>query len=590
MRFDYDSMVLWYGTSDAPAPSGSVPLSPGKQTAITIAVQPPSVSNTAQVLYRVNGGATVTVNATVQRQDLVQKVQYFSAQLPAFQAGDKVDYVAVARSPGRQVPAANDAANFPSSFNVAAAAGQGSTAQSNPGPGAAGTSSQATASSPAAPPATGATAGKGPYKVSGYLFYEYVLPATGVVTRLYMRGFGGASTKLGEITTDVNGYYAIAYDTKSAQVNLEVRVVDKSGQEVQLCDTKHAAAHAESLNLVAPNSPRPIDPEFTRISADIGKEIGGLEKLAACREDEEQKDLTILADSTQWDARLVGLAASAVKIAAESKLETELVYALLRAGLPARKNHLARVQPPQIEAGLASAVEADIVRMTPQQQTTAKAAFQKFALAELRATNTPGAVSSYEELLAHSGLSGAQQASFAELYFAHGNDPAGLWEKAAALGIPKDKIELLKLQGCLFQLTLNNAKLTEDLQHEIGTLDNLSKLIDSDLHQPEAWKIRLQKIANNNDKELAALIPKSYGAEKTNARLEAYAGDLARRVRMSYPTHVSAHLLEAGVFSIPSQAASDAAAVAKLIKRAADLGYRMGETPVESFFGTTQRS
>ena len=111
--------------------------------------------------------------------------------------------------------------------------------------------------------------------------------------------------------------------------------------------------------------------------------------------------------------------------------------------------------------------------MTAQQQAAAKVAFQKFALAELRATNTPGAVSSYEELLAPTGLSGAQQASFAELYFAHGNDPAGLWEKAAALGIPKDKIELLKLQGCLFQLTLNNAKLTEILQNEVGALEHL---------------------------------------------------------------------------------------------------------------------
>ena len=260
------------------------------------------------------------------------------------------------------------------------------------------------------------------------------------------------------------------------------------------------------------------------------------------------------------------------------------MYALLRAGLPTNTNHLARVQLPQIEASLAAAVQADIVRMTAQQQAAARVAFQKFALAQLLATNTPGAVSSYEELLAHTGLSGAQQASFAELYFAHGGDPAGLWEKAAALGIPKDKIEILKLQGCLFQLTLNNAKLTEILQNEVGTLEHLSKLIDADLHQPEGWKIRLQNIAHHNDKELAALIPKSYGSDKTDERLEAYAGDLARRVRMSYPTHVSARMLETGAFSIPGQAASDAAAVATLIKRAADLGYRMGETPVEKFF------
>ncbi len=582
MRFDYDNMVLWYGTSDAPAPTDSVTPSSGGQSSVTItvAVQPPSASNSVQISFRLNGTPQPPLTATQVRQDVVQKIQYFSAKLPSLKVGDRVDYIAVARSPGRQVPSPSDAATFPSSFTVAA---QGQAANSAPTTTAA-ASAQKAANSPAAPAATGATAGKGPYRVSGYIFYEYGLPATGVIARLYMRGFGGALTKLGEITTDTNGYYAIAYDSKSTQRNLEVRVVDKSGHEVQLCNTIHAAARAENLNLVAPNDLRPIDPEFTRISADVAKEIGGLQKLAACREDEEQKDLTILAGSTQWDARLVGLLASALQIAGESKLTPELVYALLRAGFPANTNQLARVQPPQIEAGLAAAVHADIVRMTAQQQAAAKEAFQRFALAELRATNTPGAVSSYEELLAHSGLSGAQQASFAELYFAHGEDPAGLWEKAAALGIPKDKIDHLKLQGCLFQLTVNNAKLAEVLEREVSSLEQLGMLIDADLHQPEGWKTRLQTIARHNDKELAALIPKSYGADATDERLEAYAGDLARRVRMSYPTHVTARMLETGAFSIPGLAGSDAAAIAKLIKRAADLGYRMGETPVEKFF------
>ena|ERR1019366_2081347 len=103
MRFEYDSMVLWYGTADTPAPSGSLPPTTASQV-VTIAVQPPSVSNSVQVIYRVNGGAASTVNATIQRQDLVQKVQYFTAQLPAFHRGDTIDYIAVARSPGRQVP------------------------------------------------------------------------------------------------------------------------------------------------------------------------------------------------------------------------------------------------------------------------------------------------------------------------------------------------------------------------------------------------------------------------------------------------------------------------------------------------------
>jgi Tc toxin complex TcA C-terminal TcB-binding domain/Neuraminidase-like domain len=130
MRFEHGGMLLWFGTADAPAPTGSVPLSSANQAAVTVAVQPPSASNSVQVIYRVNGGTAATVNAKILRQDLVRKVQYFSARLPAFRAGDKVEYVAVARSPGKQVPSPSDSAKFPSSFNVAPTV-QGSTANAS---------------------------------------------------------------------------------------------------------------------------------------------------------------------------------------------------------------------------------------------------------------------------------------------------------------------------------------------------------------------------------------------------------------------------------------------------------------------------
>ncbi len=120
MRFENGGMVLWYGTTDAPAPPESVPSTSANRSTVTVAVQPPSVSNSVQLIYRVNGGASASINAKVLRQDLVNKVQYFSVQLPAFQAGDKVEYIAVARSPGKQVPSPGDAATFPSSFTIVA--------------------------------------------------------------------------------------------------------------------------------------------------------------------------------------------------------------------------------------------------------------------------------------------------------------------------------------------------------------------------------------------------------------------------------------------------------------------------------------
>src|SRR5580700_2455348 len=84
VRFEHDKMVLWYGTADALAPSGAVTAAADNQAVVTItaAVQPRSVSNSVQVVYRVNGGELQNVAARQSRQDPVNKVHHFSAELP----------------------------------------------------------------------------------------------------------------------------------------------------------------------------------------------------------------------------------------------------------------------------------------------------------------------------------------------------------------------------------------------------------------------------------------------------------------------------------------------------------------------------
>jgi hypothetical protein len=122
MRFQNEGMVLWYGTPDAPAPSGDVAIAPGSQQAmvtVTVALQPPSGSNSVRVRYRVNGGSPLTLSAALQREDLRRKAQYFSVTFPPFQAGDKIEYLAIGSAPGKQVPSAAEATTLPSSFQIA---------------------------------------------------------------------------------------------------------------------------------------------------------------------------------------------------------------------------------------------------------------------------------------------------------------------------------------------------------------------------------------------------------------------------------------------------------------------------------------
>jgi Neuraminidase-like domain/Salmonella virulence plasmid 28.1kDa A protein len=588
MRYDENGKSLWFGTSDAPGPQGEVAASSaGRVTGltVTVGVQPMGPRNAADVRYQVNGGTTVKVVASLARTDVRANAQYFVAALPAFRVGDSVNYNAVATWPGGQLPSGSDAATYPASFTVVANGGQSSPSPtSNPGP-AAGNP----ALTPNGPAATGATAGKGPDRVNGYVFFEYGLPGTGVHVRLYNRGFGNAATKLGEITTDVNGYYSIAYDVKGGHASLELRAVDAHGKEVALCDVKHGVQAKETLNLVAPTSLRPVDPEFHRLSADIGKELGGFEKVAAAREDEDQRDLTLLSHTTGWDARLVALAATASQLSAESKIAPDLFYGLFRAGLPPDKHQLARTHVEDVEAALKAARDADIIKLDDRALAAAKDALQKHFLSTLHDAKASGAVSTFAEMLAMAGLTPAQQTAFAQIFFAQGSSAEGLWEKVEALGIPKDKIAALQLQGKLLHLTLNNAPLAAELQKEVGSPNNLPKLIDADLHEPEQWKARLNKLAGNNEKALAALIPSTYGAEAIAERLDAYAADLARRVRMSYPTHVVARMLEAGHLPFDGQQHGSAASAAKFLKTAADQGFEMGRTPVETFLAANKQ-
>jgi Tc toxin complex TcA C-terminal TcB-binding domain/ABC toxin N-terminal region/Neuraminidase-like domain len=123
MRFEHDGMTLWYGTLDTPAPDGDVRVDGEGDQAIvtvTIAIQPPSATNSIGVCYRVNEGPSQISAAAFLRHDVVGQSQYFSATLTAFKVGDNVDYIVICRRPGRQVPSAEQAKQCSTSFRITA--------------------------------------------------------------------------------------------------------------------------------------------------------------------------------------------------------------------------------------------------------------------------------------------------------------------------------------------------------------------------------------------------------------------------------------------------------------------------------------
>ena len=118
MEFSHGGLALWYGTDDAPAPEGTEEARRG--ASVTIGVQPPNISNTVTVRYRVDGGPTRTVPALLVRTDYADAKQYFRATFPDLWVGDQVEYLPILSCAGRRVPDLGTAITFPSSFRLGA--------------------------------------------------------------------------------------------------------------------------------------------------------------------------------------------------------------------------------------------------------------------------------------------------------------------------------------------------------------------------------------------------------------------------------------------------------------------------------------
>lgn len=429
------------------------------------------------------------------------------------------------------------------------------------------------------------------HRVEGQIFLDHGLPAGGITLRVYNRGYGGTETPLGEIKTDAQGGYALSYDPGGKGANIEVRAVDAQGKEIQLSDTKFNAEKSEVLNLVAPATVQPLTPEFHRLSADLIQQVGDLKTLADAQEHDERQDLTLLHQATGWDARLIALTTTAVKLGAESGISHDALYALFRVGLPTDKQQLAWVSSQAVEKALGKAKEAGIVSLDDQQIATAKASFESFARATRLDTKLPGAASNFSDMLAKVDL-GDDKNKFVDLYFEHRGTAKELWEKARTANISEANIAKLKFQGKLAYLTLNNADLAVSLQQEIGSMDNLSKLVEADLYQADAWKPRVNQMAGN-DEALQKVIPPAYVSDKTDPkenlhdRLDAYSEDLARKVRLSYPTQVVRRMIENGPekggLSLGENHEAIKTPVHTFLKNAEGLGFELGQTPVDAF-------
>ncbi len=422
--------------------------------------------------------------------------------------------------------------------------------------------------------------GTNQFQVTGQLIMDYGLAANGVTVRLYSIGFGGAATKLAEAKTDANGVYSLLYTPPPAGTNVAVRVADGQGKETTISSNIYNPPANRVLNLVAPASVQPLTVEYQRLSADMQKEIGGIQNLSKAQETDTQQDLAYLNQSTGWDARLLAVAATAAQQTATTGLTQDVLYALFRTGLPSDPQTLALIPAATIGAALTTANQAGIVSLSAAQISAAQSTFTAFATKTNLSRKVAGAPSSYNDLLGGVITDPGQQSAFAGVFFDPTISSTDLWTKAGAAGIPADKIAALKLQGKLALLTGNNASVIQKVQQILGSANDLRALVDANFHLAATWIDAINSIAGSDAQKLQLLIPATYGGVTPADQLEAYAADLARQVRVAYPTRVLAQMASAGSLNL---GATEAPKVSAFLKAADSAGYQLGRTPFNAF-------
>ena len=429
--------------------------------------------------------------------------------------------------------------------------------------------------------------------MSGQITLDYGLPADAVTVRLYSIGYGGVATKLAEAKTDANGVYSLAYTAPATASNPEVRAVNAQGQETTISSIIYNAGARAILNLVAPASVQPLTAEFTRLSSDVQTAIGGtgVANLANAQENSTQQDLTLLNSSTGWDARLLALAATAAKQASVTGLGSDVLYGLYRTGLPTDPGLLALIPAATIATALNRVAQAGIVSLTAQQITAAQTAFTTFATKTNLAIKIPGAPSSLGDLLTPVVTNTTQQASFIQTFLDPTKDDADLWTSAASAGIPAAQVASLQLQGKLAFLTLNNASLVQKVQQMLApaaattgaatSAVDPGALADADFHIDATWISAVNSIAGTDTQKLQSLIPANYAGGTPSNQLAAYAADMARKVRVSFPTRVIARMATTGTLGLDKTTSPK---VGTFLKAADAAGYQLGSTPLNSFF------
>jgi len=426
--------------------------------------------------------------------------------------------------------------------------------------------------------------------IQGRAYYSNGHPAEGVTLQMYHHGFGGTVTALADAVVAANGSYSVIVSPTTDPIRLEVRAKGGGEKGTPLTVVFFQPVNdAVEFNLAVPADLNRMSSEFDRLLNSLAPFLEGGKLGDAVQNEVRNGDLTYLHAMSGWDARLIALAASAERLSAITGVESAALYGMFRSGLPIDTEQLIRASGIAVKNALDAANAAGIIELSSENIEAARAAFGNFRRAGRRTYPDRGGPTPYGALLIASGLTAAQQDTFDTVIVSHmeGERPAdvdALWSAAQAADLP---VKTLRLTAQLAYLTLNSPKLTQNLRQAIGAGDLSAGLVGQGLYEADQWVAKLNSMSGggNDQAQLASLIPAAVPGETLAERVNNYAADLARKVRMAYPTQVVRQRVLNDEFVLGTQHSAVKADVATALDRATapSLGYSLGRTPLNKF-------
>jgi len=303
-------------------------------------------------------------------------------------------------------------------------------------------------------------------------------PATEVTLVMYQLHLGGETTEVGHTTTNGDGYFTLPLSASVDEMpTIQLRTL-AGEKEVPVSDWEPLRLRRITIDVTVPHEAQKLAPEHERLLRSLPTGID----LTRLVESADRRDLSLLADQTRWDPRLLAMASTAETMGRAHEVPPAAFYALFRAGLPPDPERLARVPLDTVAAQVKAAHDAGVVHLPDKLALEAVTSFALFA-ARMRLQTRGTGVSTPAEVIGTAPLAKEGRATLELIYASHASNPATFWS-AVDEQLPGARAKL-EAHGRLAYLTSNNARLVDRVQRRLAGKP-LRSLVGLGYHQPGA--------------------------------------------------------------------------------------------------------